>query len=81
LGTRITSYGPKSQLDVYQQAVEQALDLYKQGKTDVTAAHQAHDEAVAMLVQALYSHYLIRLRNLQAFHTPSHQTFVERTGQ
>jgi hypothetical protein len=81
LGTRITSAGPKNQLEVYQHTVEQALDQYKQGKIDVTTAHQAHDEAVALLVEALYSHYLIRMRMLRAFRTPRDETFDERTGQ
>jgi hypothetical protein len=73
--------GPKAQLDQYLSATEHALDQYKQGTIDVTTAHQAHDEAVALLVQALYSHYLIRLRNLQAFRTPTGETFVEREVQ
>lgn len=81
MGTRIASTGPKTQLDVYQNAVEHALDQYKQGKIDVTTAHQAHDEAVALLVQALYSHYLIRMRLLRAFRTPVGETFVDGEGR
>ena len=81
MGTRIASIGPKAQLDQYLSATEQALDQYKQGKIDNTTAQQAHDEAVALLVEALYSHYLIRIRNLQAFRTPAGETFIERTGR
>jgi len=61
--------------------VDHALDQYKQGKLDATATHQAHDEAVALLVEALYSHYLIRMRLLQSFRTPTGDTFVDGEWQ
>jgi hypothetical protein len=81
LGTRITAIGPKSQLDRYLHTTEQALDQYKQGKIDHTTAAQAHDEAVALLVEALYSHYVVRMRLLQSFRTPTGDTFVDGEWQ
>jgi hypothetical protein len=76
-----SAIGPKAQLDQYSHTVDEVLDQYKQGKINATEAHQNHDEAVALLVQALYSIYLIRMRNIEAFRTPVGETFVERRAK
>jgi hypothetical protein len=59
-----------SVLDTYNLACERALDAYKHGDISESEALGRFERAQALLTDSLRSHYVVRLRNLEAFRTP-----------
>lgn len=59
-----------SSLDQYAVICERALDQFKHGELSESEALSQFERAGALLLDSLRSHYVVRLRNLEAFRTP-----------
>jgi hypothetical protein len=65
----------------YHDAVEHALDAYKQGKISEAEVYTIIDQALALMNETLRSNARIRIHALAGLRAPRGTTFVDETGR
>lgn len=77
----IPSMTTRYSVDDYQRDADRTLDAYKQGEISHTEALAKHEAATALLVDALRSHFLVRLNMTGSLRTPRGEFVPDQVGR